>query len=72
MMPWKTTTWAQEHCQEEGEVDMGSYMNDSNSLLSSPVSYDWKGRYMLTASLRHEGSSKFGENHKWATSPPSP
>jgi tonB-linked outer membrane protein, susC/ragA family len=56
--------------KEEGEVDMGSYMND-NKLIAffGRVSYDWKGRYMMTASLRHEGSSKFGKNYKWGNFP---
>ena len=33
------------------------------------VNYDWKERYMLTFSLRHEGSSRFGKNHKWGNFP---
>lgn len=58
------------YAKDKGEVDMGSYMND-NKLIAffGRVSYDWKGRYMLTASLRHEGSSKFGANHKWGNFP---
>lgn len=31
--------------------------------------YSYKGKYMLSASIRHEGSSKFGANHKWGTFP---
>lgn len=31
--------------------------------------YSYKGRYMLAASIRHEGSSKFGANHKWGNFP---
>ena len=56
--------------KDEGEVDMSSYMND-NKLIAffGRVSYDWKGRYMMTASLRHEGSSKFGKNYKWGNFP---
>ncbi len=58
------------YAKDEGEVDMGSYMNDSKLIaFFGRISYDWKGRYMLTASLRHEGSSKFGENHKWGNFP---
>lgn len=58
------------YAKDEGEVDMGSYMNDSKLIaFFGRVSYDWKGRYMLTASLRHEGSSKFGANHKWGNFP---
>lgn len=31
--------------------------------------YSYKERYMLTATVRRDGSSKFGENHKWGTFP---
>lgn len=56
--------------KEEGFVGMGSYKNDSKLIaFFGRVSYDWKGRYLATASLRHEGSSKFGANHKWGNFP---
>ena len=36
--------------KDEGEVGMDSYMNDSKLIaFFGRVSYDWKGRYMLTA-----------------------
>ena len=49
---------------------MGSYKND-HKLISffGRVNYDWKERYLFTFSLRHEGSSRFGENHKWGNFP---
>ena len=31
--------------------------------------YSYMGKYMLAASIRHEGSSKFGANHKWGNFP---
>lgn len=31
--------------------------------------YNYKGRYLLSASLRREGSSKFGSNEKWGLFP---
>ncbi len=31
--------------------------------------YNYKGKYMLAASIRHEGSSKFGTDHKWGNFP---
>ncbi len=56
--------------EEEGEVLMGSYKNDSKLIaFFGRVSYDWQGRYLMTASLRHEGSSKFGASHKWGNFP---
>ena len=56
--------------KEEGEVLMGSYRNDSKLIsFFGRVSYDFDGKYLFTASLRHEGSSKFGANHKWGNFP---
>lgn len=59
-----------ELAKEEGEVLMGSYRNDAKLIsFFGRVSYDWDGKYLLTASIRHEGSSKFGANHKWGNFP---
>jgi len=59
-----------ELAKEEGEVLMGSYKNDSKLIaFFGRVSYDYDGKYMFTASLRHEGSSKFGANNKWGNFP---
>ena len=33
------------------------------------ANYAFKERYMLTATVRQDGSSKFGANHKWGTFP---
>ncbi|WP_080903232.1 TonB-dependent receptor [Parabacteroides sp. Marseille-P3160] len=33
------------------------------------VSYDYNNKYLLSASLRRDGSSRFGTNHKWAYFP---
>jgi len=33
------------------------------------VNYNFNNKYMLMASIRHEGSSKFGEDHKWGNFP---
>lgn len=55
---------------EEGNIGMGSYKNDSKLIaFFGRVSYDYKGKYLLTASLRREGSSKFGKNNKWGSFP---
>jgi len=59
-----------ELAKEEGEVLMGSYKNDAKLIsFFGRVSYDFEGKYLFTASLRHEGSSKFGKNHKWGDFP---
>lgn len=59
-----------EFAKDEGEIGMGSYKNDAKLIaFFGRISYDYKGKYLLTASLRHEGSSKFGANNKWGNFP---
>lgn len=59
-----------EYAKDEGEVGMSSYKNDAKLIaFFGRVSYDWDSKYLFTASLRHEGSSKFGDNHKWGNFP---
>lgn len=56
--------------KDEGIVGLGSYKNDSKLIaFFGRVSYDFAGKYLFTASIRHEGSSKFGANHKWGNFP---
>ena len=33
------------------------------------LNYSWKGRYMITGTMRADGSSKFGPNHRWGYFP---
>ena len=33
------------------------------------INYNYKSKYLLSASLRRDGSSRFGANHKWAYFP---
>jgi len=33
------------------------------------IEYGWKDKYFATATLRYDGSSKFGANHKWGAFP---
>lgn len=56
--------------EEDRHAWMGSYKNDHRLIgLFGRVSYGYDNRYNVLASLRHEGSSKFGENNKWASFP---
>ena len=50
--------------------DLSSYKND-RTLVSflGRVNYTLFDRYLLTASLRRDGSSVFGANHKWGNFP---
>lgn len=55
---------------EEGNDETSSYRGDSKLIaFFGRVNYDYKVKYLLTASLRYEGSSKFGANHKWGYFP---
>lgn len=51
-------------------TDVSSYKN-SQKLISffGRVNYSLMGRYMLTATLRRDGSSVFGSNNKWGVFP---
>lgn len=55
---------------EDHNASMGSYKND-NKLVGffGRVSYGYADRYNVMLSVRREGSSKFGANHKWGTFP---
>jgi TonB-linked SusC/RagA family outer membrane protein len=35
----------------------------------SRLNYDWQNRYLLTGSVRYEGNSRFGADHKWGLFP---
>ncbi|AHW59094.1 iron complex outermembrane recepter protein [Draconibacterium orientale] len=50
------------------DVWSGANMNKLVSFFGR-ANYNYKMRYIFTASLRYDGSSKFGANHKWATFP---
>lgn len=45
------------------------YYSESLMSLLSRLNYVYKGRYLLTASLRSDGSSKFAEGNKWGIFP---
>lgn len=51
-----------------GEVTSG---RNAYKLISffGRVHYSYQDRYMMTATVRRDGSSKFGKNHKWGTFP---
>ncbi|MCD7850275.1 MAG: SusC/RagA family TonB-linked outer membrane protein [Parabacteroides sp.] len=55
---------------KDGKAGMSSYKND-NKLIGffGRVSYGYDNRYNVLVSVRREGSSKFGDNHKWGTFP---
>ena len=54
-----------------GQVTGGSAIIEEWSLLSylGRLNYDYKEKYLLSASIRRDGSSRFGENTKWGWFP---
>ncbi|MDE6543736.1 MAG: SusC/RagA family TonB-linked outer membrane protein, partial [Muribaculaceae bacterium] len=54
---------------KEGLAGMSSSKNTRQRLLSffARANYSYDDTYMISASVRHEGSSKFGANHRWGT-----
>lgn len=54
----------------DGRANESSYQSEDKLVgYFGRLNYSYKGKYMLSASIRHEGSSKFGANHKWGTFP---
>ena len=54
----------------QGQSAVGSTQNGSTLIaFFGRLNYDFDGKYILTGSLRHEGSSKFGANNKWGNFP---
>ncbi len=49
----------------------GDTTEEEWSLISyiSRLNYDYKGKYLLSASFRRDGSSRFGDNSKWGNFP---
>lgn len=53
-----------------GEAGMGSYKNSYRLIgFFSRANYIFDRRYLLMASIRYEGNSRFGSNHKWGAFP---
>lgn len=55
---------------QQGLASMSSNM-EKNRLIAffGRAMYNFKDRYLLSASVRYEGSSRFGDNHKWGVFP---
>jgi TonB-linked SusC/RagA family outer membrane protein len=55
----------------EGRASMNSYKNPRQRLIAflGRVNYTFNNKYLFTASIRREGSSKFGAKNKWGTFP---
>ena len=53
-----------------GSVQNTKYVNDSKLIsFFGRLNYNLHDRYLIAASVRHDGSSRFGPNHAWGTFP---
>ncbi|MDX9881902.1 MAG: SusC/RagA family TonB-linked outer membrane protein [Prolixibacteraceae bacterium] len=54
-----------------GIVNSGAHLVSEWSMLSliSRVNYQYDGKYLFTATIRRDGSSRFGKNNKWGNFP---
>lgn len=54
-----------------GNVSYGNNYKSEWSMLSylARVNYTYNGKYLLTATIRRDGSSRFGANNRWGTFP---
>lgn len=69
-LTWNNLGQGTYNSEKEGRLGMGSYKNTSKLIsFFGRLSYNYANRYMATASLRYEGSSRFGANNKWGYFP---
>jgi len=55
---------------KRGEASMSSYKQETKLIgYFFRLNYNYENKYILMASFRREGSSKFGEDHKWGNFP---
>lgn len=54
-----------------GVISSGTHLTSEWSLLSlmARVNYSYAGKYLVAATIRQDGSSRFGENNKWGAFP---
>ncbi|MGH7500483.1 MAG: SusC/RagA family TonB-linked outer membrane protein [Longimicrobiales bacterium] len=54
----------------EGEANISSNKESYKVIgFFSRLNYDWNNRFLLMGSLRYEGNSRFGADHKWGLFP---
>jgi len=63
--------WTNLFNQGSSTVGISSISQDKTALISyfGRVQYDFKEKYLFSASLRRDGSSKFGSDNRWGTFP---
>ncbi len=69
---WRYYSSAFEEFNQAGEVQSSSAAGDQRHALLSyygRINYTYDDRYLLTATMRRDGSSRFSEKNRWGTFP---
>ncbi len=69
---WKSTSPIYNEYNSLGELQSTSAATDQRHVLLSyyaRLNYTFDSRYMLTATVRRDGTSRFGEENRWGTFP---
>lgn len=69
---WKSTSPFYQELNEAGIVQSSSAASDQRHVLLSyyaRLNYSYDSRYMLTATMRRDGTSRFSEDNRWGTFP---
>ncbi len=68
-LTWYNMSYAQTILGVQNSVSSGYVENVKNISFYGRANYSFDGRYMLQATIRRDGSSVFGKNHRWGTFP---
>ncbi len=66
---WMNMAYAQQLLNVPLSVQSGVLDKIRNISFYGRINYSFNSRYMLQATVRRDGSSVFGENHRWGTFP---
>ncbi len=67
---WKTNNIGAGNSLQEGQASMYSYKEENTYIaLFGRVMYNYDDRYLVSVSLRRDGSSRFGKDNKWGWFP---
>ncbi|MDE7346368.1 MAG: TonB-dependent receptor [Muribaculaceae bacterium] len=68
--PIESTAWWNMATGTKGEATVASGFSESSmQSVALRANYSWKNRYMITGTVRWDGSSKFGKGNKWGCFP---
>lgn len=68
-LAWYNMSYAQTILGVQNSVQSGYLENVRNISFYGRANYSFDSRYMIQATVRRDGSSVFGKNHRWGTFP---